>query len=551
MASARTTRLGQEILAASPESAGVTRQGIQVAVSKPGANSAATASVTRLAHEVLAETPDTVAVTRQGVQVAVSKPGANSAAIASVTRLAHEVLAEAEPRAAVTRQGIQVAFGKPGANLAAAANVTRYGFEILARSFIPMTEFDIPANFELFLHNWATACRLESTYRTDVTSAAESLAEERTGLIQKPYRALTVEWTARQKAEINTLLVELRRLVDETSIVPLYCDAVELTASASAGASTVYGDFSRGRWFQNGPVVIVRLTPTQGSGGASRVQSWEFGTIVSRFDDRLKLADAIATSSPAARTVVMPLMKTHPQTAVTFTHETNTMAVLSVTFDEVYGPTALPPVASDLPGGFYTYSGLPILSPLGHQWANGLEVEFVREGELSSIGRGRLVFQRGARHRVSYELRFEDYRAGIWPMIQFFDTRRGRLIPFWMIDPENVFTVSLISGSFLTVSVLGDLSDFQAEMDHVGIVFTDGRTAVRRATAIQLVAGAWRITLDEALPAGYTASDIRLFGRARKMRMREDALAEDWDTTNVCRLAVPVIELLAEGEVTP
>lgn len=509
----------------------------------------ADARTTRFAQEILGAAPTVGAVTRQGVQVAFTSPGANSAATAKVTRLTQEILAQTPPSAGVTRQGVQVAFTKPEANSAATARVTRYGIEVLARTFIPMTEFAIPANFELFLHNWASRCTLEGSYRTDVTSAAESVAEERTGLIQKPYRALTVRWDIGGDDEANEMLVEMRRLVDETSVVPLYCDAVELTATASAGASTIYGDFSQGRWFRNGPVVIVRLTPVS-AGGATRVESYEFGVISTRFDDRLVLDATIATTSKAGRTVVMPLMLTHPQVSLGFTMETSNVIQLDATFDEVYGPTALPPIASDIPGTFNIYAGLPILSTTP-QWSSGIDVEFIREGEQSAEGRGRVVFQRGSRHRVAHNLTFEGDRADIWPLIQFFDSRQGRLQAFWFIDMENVFTVSLISGSFLYVTPRGSLTDFQAETDYVGLIFSDGTSAVREAATIQLVAGSWRITLDDTLPAGYTADDIVSFGRARVCRMREDSLTEQWQTTNVCTLRIPVIELLAEGEVAP
>lgn len=549
MPTVRATRAAQEILGSAPSSAAVTRQGLQVAFQRPGTNSAATAAVVRASQEVLASAAETLSVTRQGLQVAFSRPSANSAAVARVVRAGHEVLAQVPASVSVTRQGVQAAFVRPGANIAATARVARTGFEVLARSFIPMTSFSVPADFVLLLHNWASGCRIESSYRTDVTSAAESLAEERTGLIQKPYRSMTVEWQVAGNAEANELLVEMRRLVDATSVVPVYCDAVELTASASAGASTIYGDFSKGRWFQNGPILIVRLTPVP-NGGATRVQSWETAVVNTKFNDRLVLAAPISTSSPASRTVVLPLMQTHPHATLEFVHETSNVITVSATFDEIYGPTALPPTASDLPDGFSSYAGLPILST-GPQWDQGIDVEFVREGELSAHGRGRLIFQRGARHRVVHKLRFAGYRDEIWPLVQFFDTRRGRLSAFWLIDRDDVFSVSLISGAFLTVSVLGDLTDFQAEMDYVGVQFKDGTTAVRRATVIQLVAGAWRITLDDALPAGYTAADVELFGRARVCRMREDSLSEEWETTNVCRLEVPAIELLAEGEVAP
>jgi hypothetical protein len=549
MADLRAARFGFEILSTARESAQVTRQGVQVALTEPGANSAATLSATRTAHEVLAEFPERVSVTRQGAQVALTQPGANSAATLSTTRTAHEVLAEASPAVGVTRQGAQVAFVTPGASATGAVRTTRASIEVAGRSFIPMTPFPLPTGFVLFLHNWARRMEIESAFSTAISSSAEKVSEERTGLIQKPYRAIEVQWEIKGNAEMNEMLVEMRRLVDETSVIPIYCDVVEVSQNASIGATTVYGDFSRGRYFTNGRVVVVQLTPNT-SNEATRIEAFQSQVVTTKFNDRLELGSALTTAITAGRALVMPLMKVHPQTELEHTLVTNNLLQVSATFDEIYGETALPPLASDVPPNFDSYADLPILS-IVPQWSNGIETTFIREGSQDAVGRGRVVYQRGDRHRVLHALQFVEDRAGTWDLIRLFESRRGRLNSFWVTDFDNIFTVLNISGSFLTVQALGDLTDFQAEMDYIGVKFTDGTSAVRQATAIQLVSGAWRITMDSALPGGYTAADVDIFGRARLCRMKDDALMEKWVTTNVCSMSIPVIELLAEQEVTP
>lgn len=547
MADPLVTRYSTEVLASAREAAAVTRQGIQVAFSEPGANSAATAAVTRFTQEVLAAFPEQVSVTRQGIQVAFSEPGANSDAVAAVTRLSQEVLAQAPPKVSVTRQGIQVAFTQPGFNAAAAALVTRFSYEALGRRFIQMEEFDIPANFKLFLHNWVTSSSLESSWSTDVTASASDLAEDRVGLLERPYRALKCSWLVKGAEDTTRLLVEMRRLVDETSVVPLYMDAVELTQDVTSG-STIYGDFSRGRFFINGPVVMAKLKPTL-PGAATEIEDWEIRTIEVKFDERLEFSVPLTMDIVAGRTVAIPLMQTHPQTKLGVELHTNNTLQVSATFDEIYGSTALPPIASNQPDHFQSYNDFPILSTTP-QWDGGVSMELRREGSMEAIGRGRVVYQRGDRHRQITALVFEEDREGGWDLIRFFETRRGRLIPFWVIDFDNSFPAVGLSPSFFSVSPVGELSDFQAELDFMGVIFSDGTAAVREVTTVQEVAGVWRITMDSALPAGYTIDDVVLFGRARLCRMEEDALEESWPVTNVCSLKIPVLELLAEQEVT-
>lgn len=550
MADARATRFTMEVLASAPVAGKVTRQGIQVAMDRPGANTSAEMTVTRFTMEVLAEFPDRAQVTRQGIQVALDRPGANSTAEMAVTRHTQEVLAQTPPKAAVTRQGIQAALARPGANLNATMEVTRHTQEVLARSFIPMTSFGAPAGWELFLHNWARKCRLESAYRTALSSSAEEVSEERTALIVKPYRTIDFQWAIKGNDETNDMLVEFRRVMDETSIVPLYMHAVDLTQDAASASNELYGDFSRGRYNVDGPVVIVQLSHTRNDPN-TRVLDWELRNIEARFDEKIVLTSGLSQNFPKSTTVVMPLMKVHPQSELEYTLLTNNTIRIDAEFEEIYGDTALPPSFTDLPPGYDSYDEIPILST-SPDWQSGLVQRLKREGSRDALGRGKVIYQRGARHRQIHELLFRESGDIAWDLIRFFDTRRGRLLPFWVIDFENVHNVALISNPFVTVSSsIGTLADFQAERDYIGLIMSDGRAIVRRTTAIVENLGAWRITIDENIPAGYDHTDVVAFGRARLCRMQSDALTEEWDTTNVCQMRIPVIELMEEGEVTP
>lgn len=548
MADVQVKRLSAEVLAASPIKAGVTRQSIQAAMAVPGAVTVGM-DVLHYSTEVLASFPDRAAVTRQTIQAALDIPGATTAT-ASVLFYSFEVLGALPPKAAVTRQTVQLAMDVPNFTTAN-MNVDRFSLETLARSFIPMTTFALPTNWELFLHNWSKTVKLESAWNTDISSSSEDVSEERTALLQKPYRSLAVNWNVKGKEESNAFLVEMRRLVDETSVVPLYNDATELTSGITGTVDdTIYADFTVGRWFKDGPVIIVEFKKAADGTQTTILDHYEYAVIDSTFDDRLVLSGIVAATFDAASTVIMPLMKVHPQTKLRVRMINDNLLAVEAEFDEIYGETALPPLFTDLPPNFENYATYPILSTVP-DWSRGITQEMRREGSQNSLGRGRVVYQRGARARVMHSLRFREDRIGGWDLIRFFESRRGRLIPFWVVDFENVFTVALLANPFVTVSSsLGTLADFQAEMQYIGLTFSDGVVVVREALTIAEVGGAWRITIDENIPAGYTTADVVGFGRARLCRAENDALLEEWTTTNVVELEIPVIELLDENEVT-
>jgi len=547
MPDVRASRLSHEVLLSAPVAGKVTRQGVQVALSQPGASST-TARVQRFSTEVLAAYPARSKVTRQGVQAALSVPAATSVD-ARVARFSAEVLAVAAPKAGVTRQGIQVAMARPGADITLTARVQRFSLETLARSFIPMTTFSLPVGWELFLHNWAKSSSIESAWNTDISSS-DTLAEERTALMQKPFRSLSVSWTVKGKEEVNSLLVEMRRLMLETSVAPVYADAVEVTTDAASGQAVVRGDFSTGRFFKGGPVVIAQFKRTNDGTQSTRLDFFEDAVIGARFDDRIVLTGNLSATFKSGQCIAMPLMKVHPQTELNIVHLNEHMMTLEAEFDEIYGDTALPPMVSEVPPNFDVYNDIPVLSTVP-DWGRGIRSGMRREGSQDSLGRGRVVYQRGDRHRVMHRLEFREDRVGGWDLIRFFESRRGRLLPFWVVDFENIYTVALISNPFVTISsTVGTLAQFQAEMDHIGLIFSDGTSVVRRTTAVVDNGGAWRITVADSLPGAYTHQDVVGFGRARLCRMEEDALLEEWTVTNLCSLSIPVIELLDETEVT-
>lgn len=549
MADARLTRFSAEALGVARSWASVTRQGIQVALEFPGANSAAFLRTTRVDVEALGVAPVLVSVTRQGVQAALEHPGARTDIEARCTRVGVEALGEAPEIASVTRQGLQVALAPLGVNPGASILTTRFAYEVLARAFVPIDPFTPPEGWTFFLHNWMEGCSIESSYSTDITDSVEEVCEERTGLVQKPSRLVRVSWVVKGNQQAIETVAELRRLVREESAIPLYPDAIYPTAASTSGTNYVLGDFSLGRYLAGVPVVIASFSAQfDGLEGGAQTIDYEVRTIQARLGDRIQFVGVLENSYPANRTVVIPLIQTHPKVEITYGLTTNNMIEIEAEFLEIYGPTAI----SELASGITTtdqYGGYPVLA-LKPDWSEGIEHTIRREGDRSALGRGVVVYQRGERGRLLKQLDFIEDREGAWDMLRFFDSRKGRLLPFWLVDLDLVYTLPLISTTKVVVSKLGTFEAFSEEMDYFGLVMSDGRVYVREVGALQELAGSWEVYPTTDLPAGYAASDVVGFGRARLCRQESDALTESWSTTGACSFSVPVIELIDEREVT-
>ena len=214
---AEVTRYPFEVLASVPPTANVTRfTGIAVAEDAAGDDPTALISVTRYDFEVLAETPPAATITRF-TEMAVAESAAvdDPNALVSVTRYTFETLAMAEFIAAVTRFTAMAVAEAVNIDVPdGVVSVTRYTLEVLAPRFIQLSTCALPPGLEYFANNWANSVEIETTYRTDITRGAQSVAEERIQLWERPERTVKLRWTEigpGEKTNLERLLNDLRR----------------------------------------------------------------------------------------------------------------------------------------------------------------------------------------------------------------------------------------------------------------------------------------------------------------------------------------------------
>jgi hypothetical protein len=227
---------------------------------------------------------------------------------------------------------------------------------------------------------------------------------------------------------------------------------------------------------------------------------------------------------------------------------------------EVAGASQLPPTKSDNPSGAQTFDDVPIFD-YDPDWVDGIEKGRIRDGQKYRQGRTNRVYKAAARSRQWHKLDLtglrapcaSDSRSDVWRVVEFFDTRRGRLRSFWHIDHEYLWSVESFdpSGNFVGVSEFGDFTDFEAELEggFVGIVMKDGTFYVREAVTVQQVLTVYRITVDPPLPAGLDPADVARIARARRSRFNSDELQENWKHTGYMGTSVEIVETLEEKDV--
>lgn len=544
MVAIRISRQSVEVASAADGQASARRIDIEVAASATEASSGA-ARVSRVAVEVLSAAPPRAASTRLDVEVAaLAVEGSTGACL--ISRQSVEILSSPLRRASATRLDIEIA-AQAAEPSAGAVGVSRQTIEaLIARGAAGLVvPLPLAAGIEVFMHNWADAVQLTSSFTNDIVHSPTTGAESRLGLTEKPARSMRIRWQTDDVARLDRLYVMLRKLTNERIAVPLYCDQRELHTDHSSASTTVVFDTSKGRWFAGARVVVVRLS------ASGSYQSHSFHTITEVDSAFLVLDVALGTDAPAG-SVILPMMDCEVVMSAELKKATARNSMLTLEVSEVPGPSALPPTKADTPTGAQTFEGVPIFD-MEPNWQSGIVKGRSRQGRIYQQGLGVVVNAHAerSRDRVAFDLLGK--RDDIWRAVEFFDTRRGSLRSFWAIDHEQIWTVAQIDagGGFVGISALGDFDDFKAELEGgwLGLVMRDGTVYVRDVPTVQEILTVYRCTLGTALPAGLSASDVVRVARGRRVRYAKDEQVEEWFHTGVMGLRVEFIEVLEESQV--
>jgi hypothetical protein len=443
----------------------------------------------------------------------------------------------------VHRFGLEGVFSQASAAVAE-FRVSRVCGEVLGRLSNVIVRPAFPANIELFNHNWIRGCRIATTFQNNVAYNPESLDEHRLGLGDRPTRVLDFSWSVPNE-HIITLMSYLRDVLNENTVVPLLPDSVNL-APVSAGATRVFGDFSRGRWFQNGGVFIVYAD------FRCRFTAWDTTGIVQRSTTFIDLEDPISDDNPLfAIPAVFVHSSSEAEVQMVPDSQYENHSIVTVSFDEIAGPSALPASASDTPSGYSDFLGYPTLGREPNR-VNPFPVNYERLQDRDLIGRGLVVSPQGPRHRMGYELDYSaERRPQLWKIVQLFEACRGRLRPLWFVEPEKPYKVALVSGATVHIIPNGPLAEFTRELTHLGIVHTNEQDAeTREVLNVTTIVGAWVVTLTTPFSAHFTADTVCRAGRSRLCRFEGDTLEEEWILPAIGSIRPKIIELLNERTLT-
>jgi hypothetical protein len=542
MVAIRLHRLGVEALLDAPPKVGVQRISAETAAETTGGGPI---RIHRLGIEVLAQFPAKVGVQRVSAETAALTTGGGELRLHA---LAIEVLLSNIPAIAMHRISTETAALTTGGG---ALRAHRLGLEVLARTGVPApTPLTLAADIEFWMHNWADTLEIETSYSTDVIRSPETGAEERRSLIQRPVRTLTARWTQMSQERVHQLRLMLRRLPNDNVQLPLYCDATELTASASAVDTQFFLDADNRRFFVGGRVLFFEHTKSF----VSRTEA-KTGIITELTAASITVDVAPGVSMTAGHWAVVPLIDCELVLEPSVTWETAEVANVEITFREHRGPNALPPITVGLPPGFPRRLGRPIFE-IEPNWIRGIDTSYPRYGSEQQVGRRLVPLTEGTRYNQLQTWDLAPIERPDWYRIaSMFDSRRGRAETFWAIDREFILTVSNTTSIFVDIVPFGRFEDFDDIWTEsnlgVAIKMKDGQIHLMQVNTVADNGSFWRLTAagGQSIADPIVLADIDFCARARISRFNSDSMRETWHTNNVCDIRLQTIETQDEQSI--
>jgi hypothetical protein len=399
--------------------------------------------------------------------------------------------------------------------------------------------------FEFNLHNWESNFIIENVWESDVT-VARTEAEERWGLVDRPYRTVTIQFNGMGQEDTIKLWAAFQRLGTRPTFIPVYCDMFKLSADVTATATAIPGDFSLLRFHKGAKAVLVSWDVNR------KPADLEFVEIVSSDETQIEFTPALQHEHKAGSRLY-PLMLLEPNLSSEFTFLSRDFSRFSVSFDEAKGNSALPgwqSIGSD--PDCATYQHIPIFNHYIDKTESIPLITYTRGGEKKRLGRGTVYALKGIRGRFGASVTsIALTRSNSVNLLKFLDSRQGRVRKFWFPNIYSLWTPTAINASYVVIN--SDLSeaDIRLYLPYIALKLSDGTLRIRKVSEIQLTdTEEYTIYFDTDLDTvDVVLINILTVMPCYLVRLDQDVYTENWLTNHAVSVSFSVKELQNEKDI--
>lgn len=394
----------------------------------------------------------------------------------------------------------------------------------------------------LFQANWAQNPRIFSAFSTSIKHALTG-SEQRWGRVQVPYRTIEALITTFQDITPRKVGSMLMRNAQARFLCPVWVDQTKITGSPTA--TNLPCEPTDRRFFVNQFVAVLKLGP----GGIP--DEFEVTDVTAVNANSIDVT-ALTTITPVAGYRIYPLIEARlalTQEAQGFTDEA---LGLNFTAQETTGQMALPldtgVTIGVTPAGQAEFDGLPVWSfkPNPDTVVRGV----ARLGGYSELERSPTLETHGDRalHKWSASYRWFS-REEFGKIRRFFESRAGRLEPFYFIAPLKELIVESITDTTIVVQAIGPEIDWDF-YTHVAVVKRDGTNILKAINSVVRAGSSDTINVDSFGGSPPALADVKRVTHAYKVRFDSDEMREAWFTDEYGESEFSFVEVLDEKDKT-
>ncbi|MGE3795916.1 MAG: hypothetical protein AB7I38_18600 [Dehalococcoidia bacterium] len=419
--------------------------------------------------------------------------------------------------------------------------LTRTALEIAGRKFFRARAIPdpVPELLQLLLHDWTTDWAIEASWSTDVVSALSG-AEERRGLVDKPYRQIRTRMTGMSREESALIWSVFMRSHHQRLPVPIQPDRLRVVGAVGAGATTI-PTVEDPRLYRFFPGMLAAVFRAGGIAVADQIEIVEVDSLT---------GSAVVVSGPltvshGAGSEVVPLAIGEPLLDASGQVETDRGFAVDLEVEEAVGPLGMPAwaILGDFPP-LPTYRQVPIFPRALINWSEPVRSQAYRPGTRHQRGRGTVVDLIGDRPRAGFSFGASGLdRPTSVDILRLLDSRRGRLHTFWFTNPQSLWAPVSFDREAVVVATPSDGARF---VDHVALLFRGGHVAIREVAGVSAVSGGVALAFREPLPLEDEARVLEDVTSAHLSRFRDDAYRETWRTDSHVSVDLQSIEVLRE-----
>ena len=402
-------------------------------------------------------------------------------------------------------------------------------------------------------NDWASQVKVTTSWQTAISRSPFTGTEQRDSLGSRPVRSVQTTFKGMSQAESTSVQMSLMSMMGVPGSkqgvpFPIYSDFAITKNQLGSTETLISCDTIHKRFYIGQRIALVN--PYHARAEYSGVKAYATYAIVKNISfDSIEIEDPIGEVLPLG-SIVYPLIDCLPSLSMNTQLVTDYYSEATITATEKDAGSTLPPTwIGEIDQYFDYHEGYPIFDFVPN-YASTVTQGYIRYGRSNSTGRSTTVSLNEDKPVLTYS--FSDLntsREEAWQLLQFFDSRRGRALPFWTVQPLTTWKALDITTSSITVPDYDYRANIGTYISHVAIIDHSDKVYIKSIENISAVGDSFVLgfPVNEEFS---TVPTVKRVAPAWLARFASDTLDQSWITDHHQTSDITIEQLSEEKSVS-